>query len=152
MIFRYWADIWTKTSSLAMTFDHMTWKSIGNIYSLRATTVLNLAATSILTLDHVTWKLIGKIYSLGETFEPSLATFKQRDQNTLSGYLFKNHQYDLDLWPCDLKIKREHPFSRGIQCTKFGNSQAKGSKDIEQTSLGLQSCKTICLLFFKGGA
>ena len=36
------------------------------------------------------------------------------------------------LWPWDLKINRDLLLSRDNYCTKFGNSQVKGSKDIEQ--------------------
>ena len=35
---------------------------------------------------------------------------------------------ELDLWSCDLKIHWKHLLSRGINCTKFGNFEAKGSK------------------------
>ena len=47
--------------------------------------------------------------------------------------------------------------STGIHFTKFGNFQAKGSKDIDWASLSLQThrptdrCKTICPLFSNGG-
>ena len=40
---RYWADIYTKISILTLTFDHVIWKSILNIYSLRVTPVQSLA-------------------------------------------------------------------------------------------------------------
>ena len=38
-----------------------------------------------LTFDHVTWKSIGSIYLLGASTLSSLATFKQSGQTTLSG-------------------------------------------------------------------
>ena len=50
----------------------------------------------------------------------------------------------------------DHLLIEGNPCTKFGIDQVKGSKDIERTTLGLQtdrptdSCKTICPLF-QGG-
>ena len=51
----YWADrMCTKTSNLTLTFDHVTWKSLGFIYSYEASNF------------------------------PSLATFIQRGQNILS--------------------------------------------------------------------
>ena len=53
-------------------------------------------------------------------------------------HFYKDQQFDSDLWPCDLKIHREHQPSRSIHCTEFGNFQATGSKDIEQTLLSLQ--------------
>ena len=93
-----------KISSLPLTFD-MTWNSIENIYSLEAFTV------------------------------PSWATFQQMSQEILSGqYCFNDLQFDLDLWPCDLKIDRGHLLSQSNHCTKFYNFQLKESKDMEQTS------------------
>ena len=42
----YWVDkIFSKTSILTWIFDHVTWKSIGNIYSQWTTTVSKLAAS-----------------------------------------------------------------------------------------------------------
>ena len=68
--------------------------------------------------------------------------------------------FDLDLWTGDLKINRDHLLIKGNPCTKFGIDQVKGSKDIEWTTLGLQtdrpierptdSWKTICPLY-QGG-
>ena len=88
--------------------------------------------TSILTLtfDHVTSKSIGVIYSLGASTVPSLATFKQRSQEILiRQHIFKPQQFDLDLWPHDIKIYRGHLFPRGTHFTKLpSNFQTKGSK------------------------
>ena len=119
----------SKTSSLTWIFDHVTWKSIGNIYSLPTTTVCKLA------------------------------TSKQRGQKILSGqHLCQNQHFSLEIWPYELKINREHILSRGIHCTKFGNFQWKESKDIEQTSLGPQTkrqpnwqMQNNMPPFFKGG-
>ena len=93
-------------------------------------------------LDLWPWDLkINKvIYSLGASTVPSLATFRQRGQKIRSWhYLFENQQFDHDLWPCEPKINREILLSCGIHCTEFGNIQAKGFKDIEQTSIGPQT-------------
>ena len=46
---------------------------------------------------------------------------------------------DLDLETCDLKINRDNLLIEGNFCTKFGIDQVKGSKDIERTTLGLQT-------------
>ena len=46
---------------------------------------------------------------------------------------FQIHQFDIDLWSCDLNINWGHLLSTGIHCTKFGNFPAQGSKDIEWT-------------------
>ena len=64
--------------------------------------------------------------------------------------------FDFDLWTCDMKINRDHLLIWRNPCIKFGIDQVNGSKDIERTTLGLQtdrptdSCKTICPLF-QGG-
>ena len=81
---RYEADIFSKTSSLTCTFDHVTSKSIGVIYFLGASTV------------------------------PSLATFKQRGQEILSGHHLVYRQTDLkvqNIMPLFSKggIKRSSP-------------------------------------------
>ena len=103
---KYWADyFYSKTSSLASTFHHVTWKSIGFIYFLGWSTVSSLATflkkvvkrywadiictkTGSLTLpfDHVTSKSIGNIYFLGASTVPSLPTFKPRGLKILSGH------------------------------------------------------------------
>ena len=57
-----------------------------------------------LYLDHVNGRSIGNIYSLHATTVPSLSTLKQRGRNVLSGqHLYKNQQFHLDLRPCDLQ-------------------------------------------------
>ena len=74
------------------------------------------------------------IYSLGASTVPSLTTPKQMGQKILSRkHFFKDQQFNLDLWPCALKVNRGHLLPRGINCTRFGNFQAKGSRDIEWT-------------------
>ena len=72
--------------------------------------------------------------------------------------------FDLDLCTSNLKINRDHLRIGRNPCTKFGIDPVKWSKDVERTTLGLQtdrptnrptyrttdSCKTICPLF-QGG-
>ena len=60
-----------------------------------------------------------------------LAAINQIGQEILS-FLHKNQQssFDFDLWPRDLKINMGHLLPMGIHCTKFGNFQAQGSKDL----------------------
>ena len=87
-----------------------------------------------LTFDHVTWKSIRKFFSLGTSTATSLATLNQRGQMTPSGqYLYKDQQFDIRLRSCDLNIIKSHLLAMGIHGTKFDNFQAKGSKGIEQT-------------------
>ena len=77
--------LWAQKSGLTLAFEHVTWKSTGIIYSLRATpapslvlikwrgqTILReqhtgLKSSLTLTLDHVTWKSIAITYSLKAT-------------------------------------------------------------------------------------
>ena len=132
----HWVDtICTKNSSLTVTFDHVTWTSIQNIYSLGTSTIPSLATfkevkrywadnictkTSNLTLDQTAWKSIGNIYSLVASNVLSLATFKQCGQKILSGqHLYKDQQFELGT--DDMKINREHLLSKNINCIKFGN-------------------------------
>ena len=104
-----------------------------------------------LTFEHVTWKSIGIIYLLRATSAPSLILFKWRGQKILS-----RHHTGLErvIWPWPLNMWL---LIEGNPCTKFDIVQVKGSKDIERTTLGLQTdrhtdrqLKTICPLF-QGG-
>ena len=88
---------------------------------------------------------IGIIYSLRATLAPSLVLIKWRGQKILSGQhsglrrVGWEELFDHDLWTCDLKINRDHLLIECNPCTKFGIDQVKGSKDIERTTLGLQT-------------
>ena len=65
----------------------------------------------------------------------SLGTFQYRGQEILSGqHLFKDQQFDLDLW-IQNQLWVTFSIPRGIHGTKFGNFQAKGSKDIDNLSI-----------------
>lgn len=48
--------------------------------------------------------------------------------------LYKDLQFDFELWPCDQNINRNHKISRGIHCTKYGNFLAKGLRNNKRTS------------------
>ena len=127
------------TNSLTLLLDHVTWTSIGVIYLLGESRNFQTKGSEILsrhflktgsltlTVDHVSSKSIGVIYSIGASTVVNLANFKQRDQEILGG-----QHFNIDLWPCDLKINRGHILPRGIICTKFGNFKEKGSKDIKR--------------------
>ena len=118
------------------------------VYSIVATTVpsrnhqengsmtLSGQCSSTLTL----WfkKAIGIIISLKSTSVASLVTIKQRIKRYWVD-ITKHQQFDLDLLLYDLKIHRGYLFSEGIHSTMFGNFQAKESKDIERSSLGLET-------------
>ena len=90
-----------------------------------------------LTFDHVICISIRVIYSLGVSIVPSLETFKQR------GWV-KRYWMDIIYTKTSrLTLTFDHVtwnlLSRSIHYTKFENFQAKGSKYIEQTSLGPQT-------------
>ena len=139
-----------KISSFNLTFDHMSCTSTRSSTLLRGILCTKFGNTQVLqhsskwvkriwadnickkkpsiltlTFEHVTRKLVWVFYYLGAS--------------TIGHHLYKDQQFDLDLWPCDLKISREHLISQGILCTKFDNFQAQKSKDIKWTLLGLQT-------------
>ena len=88
-----------------------------------------------LTLNHMTWNSIGNIYSLMPNHWSKFSNHQQGSFKYWSDNIFfKDQQFDLHLWPRGLNIIRGHLLSRGIPCTKFGNFPAKGSTDIEHTS------------------
>ena len=75
-----------------------------------------------MTLDNVTKKSMGNISFLGA-----------RGQEILSRqHFFKDKQFHLDLWACDLKIKMVIYSLWAFTLLRFGNCQAKTSKDIEK--------------------
>ena len=101
-------------------------------YCIWAYNICTKTSSLILISDHVIWTSIGIIYSLwaSRSTVPTLATLKQRGQKIFSRqHLNKGQQFDLDLWPCDLKIDRSHLLSWDTTVpVKFGNFQAKGPK------------------------
>ena len=116
--------VWRSCSSLTPKFDHMTWKSIGYIYSLGATIIPNLVSIEVLNIEQTTffqrpavwpwpltmWKSIGVMTST----VLSLITFKHRDQNILSGHRLVYRPNDQPTDSCK-KIcryfQRRHKFS-----------------------------------------
>lgn len=68
---------------------------------------------------------------------------------------YKEKQFDLYLGQGDLNISNENILSRSNNCAKFGNSQAKGSKDVKRnllcTELPTDRCKPLCPLVSMGG-
>ena len=90
---------------------------------------------STLTFEHVTWKSIGLNYSLRATLAPSLVLIKRGVKrywadNTVG----REEWFDLDLCTCDLKINRDLLLIGCNPFTKFGIDQVKVSKDIERTT------------------
>ena len=88
-----------------------------------------------LTFEQVTWKSIGIINLLGSTPAPSLVLIKWRVKiYWANNRLGSKEWFDLDLWTCDLKIHRDHLLIGLNPCTNVGSDQVKGSKDIERTT------------------
>ena len=173
-----WTTQRAKKSGLTLTFKHVTWKSIGIIYSLRATPAPSMVL--------ITWKsqkiLSGQHSGLRRVVWPWPLNMWPENQGSSTHWGQPLYQvwywssegvkrywadntvgweelFDLDLWTCDLKINRDHLLIEGNPCTKFSINQVKGSKDIEWTTLGVQNdrptyrptvAKTICPLF-QGG-
>ena len=64
--------------------------------------------------------------------------------------------FDLDLWPTDLKINRDHLLIKDYLPTKFEASGAKPSwviscTRLRATDIPTDMCNAICPSFFKGG-
>ena len=69
---------------------------------------------------------------------------------------FPNMTFDLDLWPTDLKINRDHLLIKDYLPTKFEASGAKPSwviscTRLRETDIPTDMCNAICPSFFKGG-
>ena len=61
--------------------------------------------------------------------DTKFGNFKSEGSKILSGkHLYKDQQFDLELWTCDLKVSSKHLLSWDIHCITFGNFSAKGIK------------------------
>ena len=143
---------WTRMSGLTMTFEHVTGIHrdhllIGSnhctkisIDQVKGSKDIERKSGLTLTYEHVTRNSIGIIYSLRATPVPSWywssEGVKRYWADNAMGW---EEWFDVDLWTYHLKINRDHLLIEGIPCTKFGFDQVKGSKDIERTTLGLQT-------------
>ena len=145
---------WTEKGGVTLTFEHVTWKSIGIIYSLKAIPAPNLVL--IKWRGQKIWS--GQHSGLRRVVWPWLLNMWPENQKGSSTFWVQPlHQvwywssegvkrywadnsvgwkelFDLDLWTCDLKINRDHLLIDGNPCTKFGIDQVKGSKDMERTT------------------
>ena len=70
------------------------------------------------------------MYLLGTSTEPSLGNIQWRGQEILKHHS-NTTRITLDHVTLNQKVSS---LARGIHYTKFGNFQAKGSKDIERTT------------------
>ena len=129
-----------------MTFDLLTWISIGVIYSSRTIYLpsLKLLGQSVLELsvaqgevdwhdlDLLTWISIGVIYSSRTIYLPSL---KLLGQSVLELSVAQGEVDWHDLWPTDLNINRGHLLMEDYLPTKFEASGTKHSWVISCTRL-----------------
>ena len=127
-----WTTHWAQKSSLTLTFEHVTWKSIEIIYSLRATPAR------------------------------SMVLIKWRGQKILTeqhtGLRRVAWPWPLIMWPENQYGSSTH-WKQPLHQVWYWSSE--GSKDIDRTRLGLHtdrhtdrltdSCKIICPLFQRGG-
>ena len=140
---------------MTLTFDLLTWISIGIIYACRTIYLrsLKLLEQSVLELSvaqglgdwHDLWPTdlntnnvsIGIIYSCRTIYLPSLKLLEHLA--FLSYQLHKvwetDMTFDLDLWPTDLNINRDHLLIKDYLPIKFEASWAKRSWVISCTSL-----------------
>ena len=134
------------------------WKSIGIIYSLRATPAPSLVlikcrGQTILSGQHRglrrvvwpwplnmwPWKLIWIIYSFRATPAQSLVLIKWRCQSILSGqHRGLKSALTLTFEHLTLKINRDHLLIEGNPCTKFGIDQVKGQTILSGQHRGLR--------------
>ena len=86
-----------------------------------------------LTFDLLTPKTIGVIYSTQAIILWSFMTLGQRILKLLSGNGFHTKGHcDLDLWPIDPHNNRDHLLNTGNHPMKFHDFRSKGFPDIER--------------------
>ena len=112
-----------------------------------------LAWPLTLTFDLLTWISIGVIYSSRTIYLPSSKLLGQSVLE-LSVTQGEVNWLDLDLWPTDLKINRDHLLTKDYQTTKFEASGAKRYWVISCTRLRATDrptgAKQYALLFQRG--
>ena len=167
-----WTTHWAQKSCLTLAFEHVTLKSIGIIYLLMATPAASLVlikwrGQKIWADNTVGWeekfdldiwtcdlKIIGIIYLFGATLHQvcywSSEGFKRYAADNTVGW---EEWFDFDLWTCYLKINKDHLLIESTLRQVW--YRVKGSKDIERTTLGLQTDRPTVAKqnapLFKGG-
>ena len=125
--------MFSKTSFLTLTFDQVTWKSIGVIFTViilntlkenrskdfvRSSLIKDLQFYLDLWPCHL--KINGIIYSLRAFTLPSLANFKQMGQKVFFKHLlYTDQKFNLSLWLSNQKFNREHRLSWSSTSTIF---------------------------------
>ena len=153
---------------MTLTFDHVTWTSIGNIHSQREYTVPSLAifkltgqkilsrsfsktSSLILTFKQVTSESIGVIYSPEAFTVPSLATLKQMGQEILNRKHFSRRPavwpLTICMWPQNLGAS----IVPRLTTLKQRNQRIlSGHRLVRPTDRLTHRCKAICPFFSKG--
>ena len=167
---RSWVISCTRWSKLAwpltLTFDLLTWISIGIIYSPRTIYLISctrwskLAWPLTLTFDLLTWKSIGIIYSQRTIYLPSL---KLVGQSVLELSVAQGEVNWHDLWPWPLTYWPENQLGtstyQGLSTYQVWSFSGKGflsyqlhkDKGYRHTDRPTDRCKAICPPFSKGG-
>ena len=101
---------------------------------IRCTRFERLTWPLTLTFDLLTWLSIGIIYSSRTIYLPSVKLLGQSVVE-LSVAQGLRDLHDLDLWPTDLTINRDHLLTKDYLPTKFEASGAKRSGVISCTRL-----------------
>ena len=100
--------------------------------------LLNVHNSCTKIFEHVTSKSIGAIYSFIQPLHQVWFLSNEGVKNYCADNTVGWEEWcDLDLWACDFKTNRDYLLIEGNPCTKF--DQVKGSKDIERTTLCIQT-------------
>ena len=131
---------------MTLTFDLLTWMSIGIIYSSRTTYQvwsfrgkawlsypLHKVWKTDMTFDLLSWLSIGIIYSSRTIYRPSL---KLLGQSVVELSVAQGLRDWHDLWPIDLTINRDHLLIKDYLPTKFEACGAKRCWVIRCTRFG----------------
>ena len=128
---------------------------------IRCTRFERLTWPLTVTLDLLTWLSIGSIYSSRTIYLPSLKLLGQSVVNYPLHKVWETDMtFDLDLWPTDLTINRDHVLIKDYLPNKFEASGAKRSWVISctrlratdiPTDIPTDMCNAICPSFFEGG-
>ena len=120
---------------MTLTFDHLTWKSIGIIYSLRGnycSQSSNYQTNMYKEIEQKTlWTLNMKstlsfwwneceILWRHPLYQVKYLSSKGRINYWVDNILDEDTKFGLEFWPHDLKIGKEHLFSLSNLCTKIG--------------------------------
>ena len=115
-----WPEHQYGSSTLWRHFLYQVWQlSIKGVERYWVDYIFSQTSSLTLTFGHVIWKLFRVIYLLGASIIPSLQLSGKVVKRFWANFFFKDSHFDLNLWPCDLKINKGHLLSSGIHCRNF---------------------------------